>query len=111
MPRKRWPPTVPVTLTGTWSPSDRVSSTAIRLNFTIRSGTPLPSWSPRGVGDAGASGTDPLSRTDEMSMSLATKGGGGSRKPVIQKPREARSRALGVKSNAIGMGAEASPNF
>ena len=44
-------------------------------------------------------------------MSLATKGGGGSRKPVIQKPREARSRALGVKSNAIGMGAEASPNF
>ena len=34
-------------------------------------------------------------------MSLAAWGEGGSRKPVIHRPWEARLRVLGVKSNAI----------
>jgi len=43
----------------------------------------------------------PFSRIDEMSMSPAAKGGGGSRKPVTQRPREARLRGLGVKSKLL----------
>src|SRR5207249_11473242 len=101
--RESLPPSVPVMVTGTLSPSDKVSSTATRLNFTIRSGTPLPSWSPITVGAAGSTDTVLFRRIDEIPTSLATNGDGGSRKPVIHRPCDVRLRVLGVTSNLIAI--------
>ena len=59
-------PIVPVTVTGTASPSDSTSSTWLRVNRTVR--TPGPS-SPMPTGAAGSTGTTPFRRSDEITMS------------------------------------------
>src|SRR5439155_23873198 len=94
---------VPVTVTGTASPSATVSSTAARLNLTVRSGRPSPSASPSEVGAEGSTGTLPFRRIEAMSMSAGEAGGSGSSVAVTQRPIERKLSVFGMRAKLIGV--------